>query len=245
MATDLFELNPDLDRVALAATFAKDGRVQIRDVLTERSANALRDLLIAGTSWELAWQAGKDGPVNVVSHDQLRRNDPVTLNVLMSQTHEAASRADYAFRYAIYPILRAYLDKRDAGGPFDTLLEHLNSQPMLDLAREISGISEIVKVDAQASLFAANHFLGRHDDGGTAEEGRRVAYVLGMAPDEWSPDWGGYLQFFDVNGDITCGWKPRFNVLNLMLVPCPHSVSYVPPFAPASRTSVTGWFRDK
>ena len=245
MGIDLLALNPDLDRKALAEAFQRDGRVQIRNVLTDESATALRELLTNGTAWEMAWQAGKHTSANVISHEQLRRNDAGLTNAAMQQTHEAAAKGDYAFRYGVYPILRAYLNQRDAGGPFDNLLEHLNSPPLLDLAREISGIEEIIKADAQASLFAGNHFLGQHDDGGTTSEGRRVAYVLGLAPDDWHTDWGGYLQFFDENGDIVCGWKPRFNVLNLILVPAPHSVSYVPPFAPASRLSVTGWFRDR
>ena len=35
MSIPLFEVNPGLDRKALAAQFARDRRIQIRDVLTE------------------------------------------------------------------------------------------------------------------------------------------------------------------------------------------------------------------
>ena len=37
----LFELNPALDRAALAQRFAETGRVQIRDVLTEETAREM------------------------------------------------------------------------------------------------------------------------------------------------------------------------------------------------------------
>lgn len=141
-------------------------------------------------------------------------------------------------------MLQAYLEQRAPGGPHDVLLECINTPEMLGLVRAITGIPELVKADAQASLFAGNHYLGLHSDAHKGQ-GWRVAYVMGFAPDDWQPDWGGYLQFFDERGDVVCGWKPRFNVLNLFAVPCPHAVSYVPPFAPNGRLSITGWFRDR
>jgi Rps23 Pro-64 3,4-dihydroxylase Tpa1-like proline 4-hydroxylase len=51
--------------------------------------------------------------------------------------------------------------------------------------------------------------------------------------------------FYDEDGDCIAGFKPRFNALNLFAVPQRHSVSYVPPFAPAGRFAITGWFRDQ
>lgn len=246
MSVDLFRLNPALDTAALAEGFRRNGRVQVRDVMTAEAAKTLQDLLARGTPWEIAWQAGKNDTPHVIANAALRgQQGPEQVNAAMQQTHASANGGDYTFRYACYPVVRAFLDRRDAGGPFDIILEHLNSPEFLDFARTVTGIPEIVKVDAQASLFSGNHFLGLHDDTGEEAEGRRVAYVLGLAPDEWQPDWGGYLQFFDDNGDIEFGWKPRFNVLNLMAVPCPHAVSYVPPFAPNGRVSITGWFRDR
>lgn len=56
----LFVINPALDRAALAAAFAADGRVQIRDVLTMESALAVAKLLASETPWGISWQAGSD-----------------------------------------------------------------------------------------------------------------------------------------------------------------------------------------
>ncbi len=61
---------------------------------------------------------------------------------------------------------------------------------------------------------------------------------------DWREDWGGYLQFFDKEGNIEEGFKPRFNCLNLFKTPMDHAVSYVPPFCGGKRLGVTGWFRD-
>ncbi|OZA59360.1 MAG: hypothetical protein B7X78_08485 [Sphingomonadales bacterium 39-62-4] len=76
-------------------------------------------------------------------------------------------------------------------------------------------------------------------------EGWRVAYVLNLTSADWQPDWGGYLNFLDEDGDVICGWKPRFNTLNLLRVPQLHQVTYVPPFAPRARYAITGWLRDR
>jgi Rps23 Pro-64 3,4-dihydroxylase Tpa1-like proline 4-hydroxylase len=151
---------------------------------------------------------------------------------------------DYAFIYARYPMLDAYLEQWGEHEGLDLLVEHINSEPMLELVREVTGISEIGKADAQATLFAPNHFLSLHDDSHVAE-GWRVAYVMNFCQEEWRPDWGGYLLFYDEDGDVTAGFKPRFNTLNMFRVPARHSVSYVPPFAPVGRFAVTGWFRDR
>ena len=68
---------------------------------------------------------------------------------------------------------------------------------------------------------------------------------MNFCAEEWRPDWGGYLNFYDDEGDVVAGYKPRFNALNLFAVPKKHNVTYVPPFAPVGRFAITGWFRDR
>lgn len=163
---------------------------------------------------------------------------------LAQASHDAAARGDYAFRYAHYSLVEAYLGKWDEGGPHDLLLEYLNAPEFLQLARDVTGIDELIKADGQATLYGAQHFLAQHTDSHVAE-GWRVAYVMNFAVDDWKPDWGGYLNFYDEDGDIIQGFKPRFNALNLFAVPQSHAVSYVPPFAPIGRFAITGWLRDR
>lgn len=239
----LLVLNPDLDRALLAAAFARDGRVQIRDVLEPAAARELRAVLARGTRWGLAWRAGADGP-NLLHAAELAALLPAERQRMGREIAEAASRGDYAFTYGVYPILDAYLGRWNPDGAHDVLLEHINDRPFLDLAREVTGIPELIKADAQATLYAPGHFLAQHTDSHKAE-GWRVAYVLSVAPDEWKPDWGGYLNFFDEDGDVVAGFRPRFNALSMFRVPQLHSVGYVPPFAPVGRFSITGWFRDR
>ncbi|TKD51330.1 2OG-Fe(II) oxygenase [Sphingomonas baiyangensis] len=239
----LLALNPALDRAALSDQFARDRRIQIRDVLERGSALELQAILARATPWGLAWNAGNDGPT-AKRAEELAALSQSARGALGQSVAQTAAQGKYAFMYARYPILDAYKERWQPDGPHDILFEHINDAPFLDLVRTVTGVSDLVKADAQATLFAPGHFLMEHSDSHKGE-GWRVAYVLSLAPDGWLPDWGGYLNFLDEDGDIVAGYRPRFNALNLFAVPAKHMVSYVPPFAPVGRFALTGWFRDR
>lgn len=247
MAKKLFEINPDLDREALAARFARDTRVQVRDFLTRETAEEIRTILQQATPWGLAMQAEGSpysGPQQFLPQDLARPEVQQLAQAVAKATDEAAARGDYAFRYAQYPILQAVQEKWAPGGPHELLLEYINAPEFLQLARDVTGYDDLVKADGQATLYARQHFLGRHIDSHVAE-GWKVAYVMNFTVGDWHPDWGGYLQFLDEDGNIEQGFLPRFNSLNLLKVPQAHSVSFVPPFAPTGRYAITGWLRDR
>ena len=245
MPKELFRLNPSLDRDACADRYRCNGRVQVRNVLTESTAAEIRKILAAHTPWGMAGQAGTQSSPEAVEAPQLRTPDGQSkARHIMEASHKAAAAGEYACRFARYPMLTAYQERWSPDSPQDMLLEYLNTPDFLGLVRDITGIDTLVKADAQATLFGPGHFLGRHIDSHVAE-GWRVAYVLNLAGDDWHPDWGGYLTFLDDDGDIIEGWRPRFNTLNLFAVPQSHAVSYVPPFAPAQRFAITGWVRDR
>lgn len=237
-----FEINPKLDRKSYARQFRETGRVQIRDVLADATAQAIYATLSRQTPWGLAWRAGADGPHHV-RRDELAGMASGAKAEMGSKLHQAMSGGDYAFIYGQYPMLYAYLNKWIEGGPHDLLVEHINDQPFMDLVRGVTGLPGLTKADATATLFGPNQFLALHDDSHVAE-GWQVAYVLNLCPVDWRPEWGGYLMFYDEAGDVVGGFKPRFNALNLFKVPQRHNVSYVPPFAPVARFAITGWFRD-
>ena len=243
MSRELFRLNPALDRDALAAAFARDGRVQVRDLLTEETAEEVFRILAGPTPWGIAWQAGEADAPQAVEAPALRQSAGHKQQEIAAKTYQAAANRDYAFQFGRYPILNAYLEKWNEGSAYDLLIEHINAPDFLDFIRHVTGIPTITKGDAQATLFAPGHFLGRHIDSHVAE-GWVVAYVMNFTKD-WQPDWGGYLNFFDEEGDIVTGYRPRFNALNMFKVPRAHAVSFVPPFAPVGRFAITGWFRDR
>ncbi|MBH9536360.1 2OG-Fe(II) oxygenase [Novosphingopyxis sp. YJ-S2-01] len=239
----LFEISPDIDRARLRRAFSDRQHVQIRNFLTEDAATTIQDILARQTLWGMAWQAGDTGP-RFISHSELKNFSEWDQKDVSRRLASAMNDGNYAFNYTRYPMLDAYLGKWDTGGPHDLLLEYLNTEPFLDLVREITGMHELCKADAQATLYQPNQFLAQHDDSHIAE-GWRIAYVMNFCRDDWRPDWGGYLQIYDEDGDIVHGYRPRFNALNLFTVPIKHSVSYVPPFAPLGRFAITGWLRDR
>ena len=240
----LFELNPALDVPALAARFAATGRVQVRDVLTPESARELLLVLTRGTDWGMAIGAGSGRPESFRSVQTRTPQGQQAVQQAARTAEQHSARGEYGFRFAHYPILEALKEGWDPDGPHEVLIEHLNAEPFLDLARAVTGLDSLFKADAQATLFAPNHYLGRHNDSHVAE-GWEVAYVLNLAREDWHPDWGGYLLFLDGDGDVVEGFRPRFNALNLFRVPQSHLVTYVPPFAPLGRLAVTGWLRSK
>lgn len=242
MTRELFTLNPTVDRAALARAFARDGRVQVREFLTGRAAHEIHRILSRDTPWGLTWKAGDDGP-HAIEASELREDPAGHQQRIAQAAAGAAARGNYAAQFARYPILDAYLAGWAPGGPYDLLLEHINSPPFIGFVREITGIASIIKGDAQATLYAPGHFLGLHNDS-HVEENWLVAYVMNFCVD-WKVDWGGYLNFYDDDGDVIAGYRPRFNALNLFSIPRAHAVSYVPPFAPVGRFAVAGWFRDR
>lgn len=245
MTTKLFELNPDLDRAALANEFAQARRLQVKDVLTPETARELRHVMQTQTEWGIALQAGATGEPRNFRPQELK--DPAIQKQAMEmgrETDQAAARGDYAYRALRYSMVEGLQSGWDPDGPYAVLLEHLNADEFLSFMRTITGMPELAKADAHASCFTAQHFLGRHNDSHVAE-GWRIAYVLNLTIDTWEPDWGGYLVFYDEDGNIEDGFKPEFNTLNLFAVPQDHAVTYVPPFAPRGRYAINGWLRDR
>jgi hypothetical protein len=239
----LFALNPALDRAGAASRFDREGRVQLRDFLALPAAQTIHRVLSQETPWGLAWQAGEDGP-HGLRQQHVAAQPLAETQEISSRVATAVRAGDYAFAYAQYQIVTAALEGWHEHPALDLLLEHINSEPMLDLVRAVSGMPGLVKADAQATLYGPHHFLAMHDDS-VVEEGRQVAYVMNFSAEDWRPDWGGYLLFYDEEGDVVAGFRPRFNTLNMFRIPQRHNVSYVPPFAPIGRFAITGWFRDR
>ncbi len=234
------ELSPLLDVDALAKAYAKVGRGQVRGILTPASAARIYQCLTEETPWGLVYN--DDPKVIEVSHEQLLKMTPEDFQNLNQQIYIRAQR-QYQYLYHFYPMLTSYLSGENKDFFLHRVLEFLNSEPMLDFIRTLTGIPEIIKADGQATLYKANNFLNLHYDEDTTE-GWRAAYVLNFTK-EWHHDWGGYLQFFDDDLNVEEAFRPIFNALNVFTVPKPHSVNYIPKFCPGARLSITGWFRDK
>ncbi len=237
MSTMRLALNPSLDASMLADAYQQTKRIQIRDFLESGSAEmALEEL--EKLPWGLAYKEGSR--VVELYAAAVARLDNREAAEIMARIREQA-RTSYQFFYAYYPILTAYFSPEVPNQPIFELYECLNSEPVLNLIREVTGLPGIRWADAQATYFKPGHFLKAHNDELPAES-RLAAYVMNFTKD-WDHDGGGFLQFFDERGDIEQGLKPAFNALNIFTVPQLHSVSMVSTWVTGKRLSMTGWFR--
>jgi SM-20-related protein len=234
----MIRLNPQLDPGALAGNYAARNRMQVRDFLVDEDADYVHDILAAKTPWWIAYNVG----------DQVEQLSPEIMKGLPEREFQRIllgiqerAKTQYQFFYHFYPLVSMYFTPSAPKLPILEVLEFMNSAPVLEFARVLTGRPEIKWADGQGTLFRSGHFLKSHSDLDSA--GTRVAaYVLNLTK-LWERDWGGYLQFFNERHDIEEAYRPIFNALNIFTVPADHSVGMVSSFAYGMRFSVTGWFR--
>jgi len=234
------ELNDELDVEALARKYAVKKRGQVRNFLKPQSAERLYRCLREETPWGMAYN--NDPKVVELSNQEVRKMGQAERQQIYREVFERA-RDGYQYLYYYYPILSSYMSGENREFFLHRVLDFVNSPPVLEFVRKLTGIPDIIKGDGQATLYHRNTFLNLHYDKHTIE-GWRCAYVINLTKD-WNPNWGGYLQFFDENEDVGDAFIPLFNALNIFTVPQPHSVGYVPLFADGARFAITGWFRNK
>lgn len=231
-------LSSRLDVSALSQEYKRLRRGQVVGVLDAGDAGALYSDIAAQDTWSLSFFAeGKNYDVDAAGWAAL---DEATKRKTVELAH-AAANAGFGYlnrRISIY-------DRRHGGGPLTPalrgLFDFLNGTAFLDFVRALTGETDIAYADAQLTAFDPGHFLTVHDDD-VEGKNRRCAYVLNMTP-HWAEDWGGYLCFFDESGNMSGGFRPAFNTLNVFTIPQRHSVSVVSPFARAPRFGVSGWLR--
>lgn len=231
------QLNPELDPVALAKGFAPDKRLQIPSFLVDADAVALEAALNGLEEWHL------------VMNDRDRHIDlPVSylpnlgLDRIEKAKKQATDRAAYEFQYIYenYPIADAYESGRLNQPLLKQVFEFMNSDNTRAFLNQVTGL-DIDFCDMQATKYGPGHVLTGHDDG-VEGKNRQFAFVLSLSRN-WSPIWGGQLQFTDEADRITGSFVPAFNTLSMFAVPVPHHVTQVASFAPYPRVSLTGWFR--
>lgn len=234
-------LNPSLEITPYAGRFAEYGRVQIPEPLNVAYAEALENCLRTEVPWGLSVLENGEGRTYLA--EELRTMQRAEWQQLMQGVQRTA-REGYQFLFNSYQIVTAWKEKRDTHLMLHAFFEFMNSAPVLEFARAVTGLEDIAKADAQATRYLPGHFLRRHNDFGqqSATDSRRAAYVINLSRD-WHADWGGQLQFLDQDDRVTESWVPGFNRLSLFKVPAWHCVSCVAPYATAPRLAITGWFR--
>jgi SM-20-related protein len=221
---------------AVREQLARTGRAQLPDILASDYASALRDAADA-VDFNVVTRRST-GHVDLPAA-WLASLDPQRRQAL-GETVQASATDQFQYLFDNHPIY----DMSQAGTAAPVwagVVAFLNGQAFLELMRAVTGEPRIALADAQLTRFRRGHFLTEHDD--TADgKNRYFAYVLNLTP-AWRIDWGGLLAFHGPDGNVAEAFTPRFNTLNLLKVPQPHSVTQVALSAGADRISVTGWLR--
>ncbi|MCB1608412.1 MAG: 2OG-Fe(II) oxygenase [Xanthomonadales bacterium] len=230
------ELNPDLNVDALAQAFATHGRLQIPELLKRECAEALLRAFQKNTQWYVAYNEGESAVESPLAEVQ-RLPEPQRQRFYHAINQRAGTQFQYCFLQ--YYITENVKRGENPEHPLHPAHAFLNSDAFLQLMREITGEPAIAHADALASVYGPGHFLTDHDDRHATRD-RVAAYVLSLTKN-WNRNWGGHLVFFDERGNISDGFLPSFNTLNMFKVPQSHAVQSVAPFARSGRSSITGW----
>lgn len=233
-----FSLNAAIDIAAAKADFQRCGRIEIRHFLAPGEADVIRADLLDRSDWVQVLNAG-EGVYEIArsAASQLTAQQRDELDARVTK----AARHGFQYRYEAIRVPDGRADRERRNTPLDRFVAFMSSGPVLNLLADITGAHDLAFADGQATAYSAGHFLTSHDDDVSGKQ-RRAAYVFGLAPD-WRAEWGGLLMFHGTDGNIEEGFVPAMGALRLFSVPCLHSVSYVTPFAPEPRISVTGWLR--
>jgi Rps23 Pro-64 3,4-dihydroxylase Tpa1-like proline 4-hydroxylase len=231
-----FRLSDRIDWEILKTDFARRGRVGIEGLLADGQAEALRAHLLGRDDWTLVMNAGEKvyelprAAHQTLDEDRRRELDQHIIN---------AGRHGFQYRYE---AIRAP-DGGDAAAadPVARFIAFLSSAEVLLRLNTLLGDGTATFADGQATSYGGGHFLTCHDDD-IAGKKRQAAYVFSLAP-AWRAEWGGLLMFHGADGNIDEAFAPQMGALRLFAVPQLHSVSYVTPFAPEPRLSITGWLR--
>lgn len=238
MSSAPYRLNLERDGGRLADAFQAVGRIRIPEFLAAAGAERLLAALETSDDWKLI--LNQDDQVIEIDRS-MQAAMPREKKMQLARALNAG--AVKGFQYCYETIKAPHADAARAADPtpLNDFARFLSSPEVIEFLRGVTGASDITFADAQATAYGPGHFLTPHDDLAPKQQ-RRVAYVLNLTP-KWHVEWGGLLTFHDDSTKLAEAFIPAFNTLNLFSVPQLHSVSFVTPFAPFRRYSITGWLR--
>ncbi|WP_395944613.1 2OG-Fe(II) oxygenase [Brevundimonas sp.] len=228
----------EAQRAVIRERLSRTGRAQVDGILAEGDAVALHQAA-AGAEYNVVTRRGT-GHVDLPAAWLASLSPEQRMG--LGQAVQVSARDDFQYLYDNHPIYD--LVETDQAAPaWRDLVAFLNGEAFLAQMRDLTGEPRIALADAQLTRFRPGHFLTEHDDHAEGKT-RFFAYVLNLTP-AWRIEWGGLLAFHGADGNVAEAFTPRFNTLNLLKVPSPHSVTQVALSAGAERLSVTGWLRAK
>jgi len=231
-------LNSNLKLEYLTAQYAVDRRLRIDNILESDLARRVHRACRDDVPYEYLCRV--NGENLAIPTAELAKLTLKEQNELQEKIISLAADG-IGFFYCGYQMSRARAKTDNQQLAFlHEMFDFVNSDEMLSFISTITRQTDLTGADAQFTRYTSGQFLTLHKNDIT-REGRRIAYVMGFSED-WYPDWGGLLQFFEIDGTPRDAWIPAFNSLSWFDVRHVHSVTYVTPFARTPRLSLTGWF---
>jgi len=228
-------LNQNLDIKELQRAYSANKRINIKNAFDVNVAYKVLISLENDIPWQLAYM--EQGVPSLLSAKQLAG---MTDDQLMEIYNRIIQQGALGFQFCYYHY--SVTDENLVTCPDESYIyafsEFLCSERFFELARSITGVTEIRNIEIQTARYTGGNYLLMHND--SQKPKRRVAFVLNLTR-EWHVDWGGLLHFISRDGQVTETFVPTFNSLTFFTVPVLHKVSYVMPFVKQSRYSVTGW----
>jgi SM-20-related protein len=227
------QLNPKLDRAALAHSYRETGRIRIQRLLSS-GAPELYGYLEDAEHWIQVLNKNKGAhelPLATWQAPGSRRRPVIE--------REIYERARDGFQYS-YAALRVPQEGETTSDPvLEAIAALMKRSDMIAFLENVTGVVGPRFVDGQVTAYGPGDFLTGHDDDVKGSR-RKCAFVLGLTP-QWRPEWGGLLLFHEPGEIEISGLVPQFNTLDLFSVPRFHSVTQVTRAAPRRRYTVTGW----
>jgi Rps23 Pro-64 3,4-dihydroxylase Tpa1-like proline 4-hydroxylase len=228
-------LNSQLEAEKLHTQFVREKRILIRNALSEEVAENVLRSLDTEIPWQLAYM--ENGRPSVFSREQRAGMSDDQWAAIQKRITALGSRG-FQFCYGHYSVSDRNLEPCRQDAYVNRFRNFLESDRFFDFARTVTGMPEVCKIEILAARYTGGDFLMMHDDTQKAE--RRAAFVFNLSK-AWHPDWGGLTHFLEQDGSVTGTYVPTYNSLLIFAVPVRHLVSYVMPFAPRPRYSITGW----
>lgn len=221
--------------------FEAQRRVQLPSLLAPAAADELARALETTAAWERTLTDGSESVLDVPPADLVALS--AEAQIALNRKVYAQARSGFAYVFETIRVSSLLAAGQPVDPAFEAIYRWLNGPAFLGMIADVTGEERGVFVDAQATRYLPGFFLNAHVDEAEGKD-RLFAYVLNLSR-EWKTDWGGLLLFHDETGNVSSGFAPAFNTLNLFTVPQRHSVSLVAPFAGAPRLSITGWIRSR
>lgn len=230
------QINPDHNWSDYHKTLKENGRVQIPNFFTEKTASGLAAMIEQHKIWYLAYNE-YDNYFESTLEDVMALSPQEISRFMQGVNKRASTHFQYVFWQ--YYITQAVDKNENPGNPMHMLHDWTNGTDFIKLLQSLTGDQDVSWCDVFISRYDPGHFLTNHDDT-HPKHNRTAAYTIGMTKD-WNPNWGGHLVFLDKKGDIKEGFMPEFNTLSLFYNPQDHAVQMVTPSAGKSRVSLLGW----